>query len=95
MCNCSCVELCASVAVGVPKSVSTKVCQCSGYNQGITRYNQGITRVGLLWLLQVDLAHFLQKSDCECLNEEDEHPLEHALTVKGGFLQSDCDEQVT
>ena len=34
------------------------------------------------------------KAGCECLNESDDHTLEHALTTKGGFLESDCDEQV-
>lgn len=42
----------------------------------------------------MDLSTFITKSGCECLNEDDEHPLEHALTSKGGFLQSDCDEQL-
>lgn len=42
----------------------------------------------------MDLSSFIQKAACECLNESDDHPLEHALTSTGGFLQSDCDEQV-
>lgn len=37
----------------------------------------------------------INKGGSECLNESDEHPLEHALTSKGGFLESDCDEQVS
>ena len=45
-------------------------------------------------LLQMDLSSMIAKSGCECLNESDEHPLAHALNPKGGFLQSDCDEQV-
>ncbi len=36
----------------------------------------------------------ISKSGCECLNESDDHPLDHALTAKGGFLESDCDEQL-
>ena len=36
----------------------------------------------------------ITKAGCECLNESDEHPLQHALTTKGGYLESDCDEQV-
>lgn len=42
----------------------------------------------------MDLSTFIQKAECECLNESDEHPLAHALTTKGGFLESDCDEQL-
>ena len=42
----------------------------------------------------MDLSSFINKSECECLNESDDHPLTHALTTKGGFLESDCDEQV-
>jgi len=30
----------------------------------------------------------------ECLNESDDHPLAHCLTQEGGFLASDCDEQL-
>lgn len=42
----------------------------------------------------MDLNSFINKSGCECLNEDDEHTLEHALTSKGGYLCSDCDEQL-
>lgn len=42
----------------------------------------------------MDLATFITKSECECLNGSDDHTLEHALTSAGGFLQSDCDEQL-
>ena len=45
-------------------------------------------------MLQMDLSSMISKAGCECLNEADEHPLEHALTSKGGYLESDCDEQV-
>ena len=44
--------------------------------------------------LQMDLSTFFNKSGCECLNEADDHPLAHCLTTKGGYLESDCDEQV-
>ena len=44
---------------------------------------------------QIDLSSMISKNGCECLNEADDHPLAHALTSKGGYLQSDCDEQVT
>lgn len=43
---------------------------------------------------QMDLSPFILKQQCECLNESDEHPFQHCLTSSGGFLQSDCDEQV-
>ncbi|XP_050301226.1 thioredoxin-like protein 1 [Anthonomus grandis grandis] len=42
----------------------------------------------------MDLSPFIMKAQCECLNESDEHPFVHALTSAGGFLQSDCDEQL-
>lgn len=42
----------------------------------------------------MDLSSFINKSECECLNESDDHPMTHALTAKGGFLESDCDEQL-
>lgn len=42
----------------------------------------------------MDLSTFINKSGCECLNESDEHPLAHCLTAKGGYLESDCDEQL-
>jgi len=42
----------------------------------------------------MDLATFIDKKESECLNEEDDHPYSHCLTSGGGFLQSDCDEQL-
>lgn len=42
----------------------------------------------------MDLNTFLSKANSECLNEDDEHPYTHCLTSGGGFLQSDCDEQI-
>ncbi|KAL5020141.1 hypothetical protein ScPMuIL_003033 [Solemya velum] len=42
----------------------------------------------------MDLCSFINKAESECLNEADDHCLEHALTSKGGFLESDCDEQL-
>lgn len=42
----------------------------------------------------MDLNVFVTKNQCECLNESDDHPLTHALTSAGGYLQSDCDEQL-
>lgn len=42
----------------------------------------------------MDLTPLITKSSCECLNESDDHILEHALTSAGGFLASDVDEQL-
>ncbi|XP_014215988.1 thioredoxin-like protein 1 [Copidosoma floridanum] len=42
----------------------------------------------------MDLTPFIMKAQCECLNESDEHCLAHCLTPDGGYLQSDCDEQL-
>lgn len=42
----------------------------------------------------MDLATFIVKNECECLNEADDHPLAHALTSGGGHLASGCDEQL-
>lgn len=42
----------------------------------------------------MDLNVFISKNECESLNEADDHPLVHAFTSGGGYLQSDCDEQL-
>merc|ERR1712083_708508 len=42
----------------------------------------------------MDLSTFIDKAQSECLNEDDDHPYSHCLTSGGGFLQSDCDEQL-
>ncbi|EAA11972.3 AGAP005462-PA [Anopheles gambiae str. PEST] len=42
----------------------------------------------------LDLNTFIQKNQCECLNEADDHPWTNALTASGGHLASDCDEQL-
>lgn len=42
----------------------------------------------------MDLNVFISKNQCECLNESDDHPLAHSFTSGGGYLQSDCDEQL-
>lgn len=42
----------------------------------------------------MDLTSFLDKSKSECLNENDDHPYTHCLAGGGGFLESDCDEQL-
>lgn len=45
-------------------------------------------------VFQMDLTTFIHKQQCECLNESDDHPFAHCLTSGGGYLESDCDEQV-
>ncbi|EGD83320.1 hypothetical protein PTSG_03928 [Salpingoeca rosetta] len=41
------------------------------------------------------LNKFVNKAQMECLNQNDDHPLEHALTDdEDTFLESDCDEQL-
>jgi len=42
----------------------------------------------------MDLTSMIMKARCECLNMSDDHTLEHALTNKEGYLESDCDEQI-
>lgn len=42
----------------------------------------------------MDLSTFIDKAQSECLNEDDDHPYTHCFTSGGGFLQSDCDEQL-
>jgi len=42
----------------------------------------------------MDITSFLDKSKSECLNEADDHPYAHCLQGGGGFLESDCDEQL-
>jgi len=42
----------------------------------------------------MDLTSFVDKRGSECLNESDDHPYIHCLTPGGGYLESDCDEQL-
>lgn len=42
----------------------------------------------------MDLGTFIQKGQCECLNESDDHTFLHVLSNEGGYLESDCDEQL-
>uniref|UniRef100_A0A224XUU3 Putative thioredoxin-like protein n=1 Tax=Panstrongylus lignarius TaxID=156445 RepID=A0A224XUU3_9HEMI len=42
----------------------------------------------------MDLLSFIMKNQCEALNESDEHPLVQCLSSAGGYLESDCDEQL-
>ncbi|XP_043251191.1 thioredoxin-like protein 1 [Colletes gigas] len=41
-----------------------------------------------------DLSSFITKTQCECLNESDEHNFLQCLTADDGYLESDCDEQL-
>ncbi|KAI9588691.1 thioredoxin-like protein 1 [Glossina fuscipes] len=56
----------------------------SGGDEAGEDYGQGL----------MDLNSFISKQECECLNESDDHPLSHCLASEGGYLQSDCDEQL-
>lgn len=42
----------------------------------------------------MDLNTLITKSQCECLNESDEHNFLQCLTADDGYLESDCDEQL-
>ncbi|XP_058827311.1 thioredoxin-like protein 1 [Topomyia yanbarensis] len=42
----------------------------------------------------LDLNILIQKNQCECLNESNDHPMVNALSSSGGHLVSDCDEQL-
>ncbi|XP_058816427.1 thioredoxin-like protein 1 [Topomyia yanbarensis] len=42
----------------------------------------------------LDLNTFIQKNQCECLNESNDHPMVNALSFSGGHLVSDCNEQL-
>ena len=40
------------------------------------------------------LMPYLDKAGSECLNESDDHTYAHCLSDGGGYLESDCDEQI-
>ncbi|XP_078036096.1 thioredoxin-like [Augochlora pura] len=42
----------------------------------------------------MDLSTFITKTQCECLNESDEHNLLHCLSSDEGYLESDCDAEL-
>ena len=44
--------------------------------------------------MQMDLLFLLESKKCECLNQDDDHPLKNALRPGPEYLESDCDEQV-
>lgn len=68
-----------------PAGLENKIKQ--HYGDGDTLEGEGVGG-------HMDLAPFIMKAQCECLNESDDHPLVHALQAGGGVLQSDCDEQL-
>ncbi|XP_022914878.1 thioredoxin-like protein 1 [Onthophagus taurus] len=68
-----------------PTALENKIVQYYGSDEG-----EDADSVGG----HMDLALFILKQQCECLNESDEHPLAQCLTAGSGFLQSDCDEQL-
>jgi thiol-disulfide isomerase/thioredoxin len=43
---------------------------------------------------QLDLTSLIAKSECECLNDDDEHPWENMLKSDDSMARSDCDEQL-
>ena len=53
-----------------------------------------ISRTSNCHAFQEDLGQYINKSQSECLNEADDHPYAHCLTSGGGYLESDCDEQL-
>jgi len=76
-----------------------KVDQLSGANKAaleskIITYYQDVDKEDSGVKGMMDLDTLLDKKLCECLNESDDHPYQHALTSGGGFLESDCDEQL-
>jgi len=42
----------------------------------------------------IDLVTYINKGGSECLNESDDHTMNHAVQNEGGYLESDCDEQL-
>uniref|UniRef100_A0A3Q2PDF0 Thioredoxin-like 1 n=1 Tax=Fundulus heteroclitus TaxID=8078 RepID=A0A3Q2PDF0_FUNHE len=47
-----------------------------------------------LCLVQMDLMPFVNKADCECLNESDDCGFDNCLVKDSSYLESDCDEQL-
>lgn len=70
------------------QSLEAKIKQHVGTDSGAgddgEDYGQGL----------MDLNTLIMKNMCECLNESDDHTLEHALSNGAGFLASDVDEQL-
>jgi thioredoxin len=68
-------------------TLESKVKQHYGEDGGASEEDVGVKGM-------MDLTPFLDKKMSECLNEADDHPYTHCLASGGGFLESDCDEQL-
>uniref|UniRef100_T1J4J0 PITH domain-containing protein n=1 Tax=Strigamia maritima TaxID=126957 RepID=T1J4J0_STRMM len=67
-------------------SLEAKIVQLLGTDEG------GDSDVGVVG--HMDLITFITKSECECLNESDDHGFADCLNDDGRYLESDCDEQM-
>lgn len=75
-----------------PPALEAKIVELAGQD---TASSGGESSSGQPYGPHVDLAPFITKSGCECLNESDDHPLAHCLDAsKQTYLESDCDEQL-
>lgn len=73
-----------------PPALEAKIVELAGQDTATTGESSGQP-----YGPHVDLAPFITKSGCECLNESDDHPLAHCLDAnKQTYLESDCDEQL-
>lgn len=57
-----------------------------------------VVRIVILhfFMLQMVLSPLINKSQCECLNESDDHTLKNIFEKgESSYLESDCDEQVS
>jgi hypothetical protein len=69
---------------GLETKIKQHVGTDSGAGDDSEDYGQGL----------MDLNSLVMKNMCECLNEADDHTLEHALNNGAGYLASDVDEQL-
>merc|ERR1711973_242470 len=99
-------ELSAKYSKAVFLKVDVDQCQETAAGQGVTAmptflFFRNKTKIDKLQGAdnkalkeKMDLVTFIDKSKSECLNEDDEHPYQHCLSSGGGYLGSDCDEQI-
>lgn len=74
------------------ETLQTKIVQHIGAGGGDADGDDGADDYGQGMM---DLNVFVSKTECECLNEADDHPMENCLTAAANkSLQSDCDEQL-
>lgn len=71
------------------QGLESKIKQHYGVVEGVSGEEEKDYGFGLM-----DLTTMIMKNNCECLNEHDEHTLEHCLNPESGYLASDCDEQL-